>query len=270
MCNAISSGSPECMELLYDHGYNVRRSHWFHPVKVAVEKGSLPCLQVALRRGGPLDSRFINTVSVVRHGEEMLRYALESGAPWDLRTYEAAIASDSLECLKCAHEFERKVPLGQTGGTNPKFDARPLCASESPVARSLPVLLYVHEHMDAAFAREVLCGTAQALADRARSSKSPHDDTDWPMLLYIERHLGHPLPHSLRALAASRRKRRVAFVGALFRAKQLAAECPHHPSHALWSAMEALPSELRIRIACQAELVSPDFFVQAAGPGAGR
>jgi hypothetical protein len=215
MHDVISSRSPECMQLLYDHGYNVDR--W--------------CV-----------------------------------ALWGRTPAEGAIDFDSLECLKCAHEHERKVSLGQTGGKNP--NARGLRWRSAPWAKSLPVLRYVHEHMDPAFARTVLSATAHALDDRARRSKLPYEETDGQMVLYLERHLGRRLPPSLRALAASRRERRVAFAQALYRAKRQAAQHPHHPSHMLWSAMEALPSELRMRIAVEAELVSPDVLVKAAGPGA--
>jgi hypothetical protein len=99
--------------------------------------------------------------------------------------------------------------------------------------------------MAPAYSREVLCVTLRVLADHARSSKLALEETDWQTVLTLERNLGaRPLPPSIHALAASRRERRVAFGGALFRANQQAGECPHDPSPALWSAMAALPSGL--------------------------
>jgi hypothetical protein len=71
----------------------------------------------------------------------------------------------------------------------------------------------------------------------------------------LEGRLGRPLPRSLRALAARRRERLVTFAFVLFRARHLAAKRPRHPSAALWSAMAELPSELRLRIAVEAELI---------------
>jgi hypothetical protein len=279
MENAISSGSPECMQLLHDHGYYVEESVLNHPARMAVKYGSLPCLRLALQMCGRPEPWMLNATQAAYHGEEMLRYvaehgavmssattataarrgqlgalryALESGAPWDRRTYEEAIASDSLECLKCAHQHESKVPLGQTGDRNPKK------SSKAPAAVSLPVLRYVCEKMDPAFAREVVFATARALAncaDRASTSTSLEDEVDWRMVLYLEGRLGRPLPRSLRALAAWRRERVVAFAFVLFRAGQLTAKGPRHPSRALWSAMARLPFELRLRIAVEADLV---------------
>jgi hypothetical protein len=197
MYHAISSGSLECMEVLFDHGYIV----------------------------------------------EMQRYTFWSDAPLDRRMYEAAIASDSLECQKCAHERKSTILLGGTAAINPTFDARRFCGSKARAAKSLPCcgpcVSTWRRH-----SREVLYVKARALADHARSTKLALEDTDWQMVLDLERYISSSLPPSIRALAASRGERRVVFGGALFKANQQAGKCPHDPSRALWSVVPALPSEL--------------------------
>jgi hypothetical protein len=99
-----------------------------------------------------------------------------------------------MECLNWAHEFESKVPMGQTGARNPISDARWFRGSNAPAVKSLPVLRYVCEQMDSAFAREVLCGTARSLADHTRSSKSPHEELEWQMVLNLEHTWGARSP----------------------------------------------------------------------------
>jgi hypothetical protein len=160
--------------------------------------------------------------------------------------YEEAISSDSLECLKFAHQQEKKVPLGRTGNTNPKFNASRYYKSKEPAAVSLPVLRYVCEEMNPVFAWEVVLATARRLADRTSTGTLPHDQVDWRMVSYLEGRLGRlrgRIPRAVRALAAGRRERAVAFAFVLFRAGKLADKCPRHPSAALWSAMGMLPSD---------------------------
>jgi hypothetical protein len=199
MTNAVSAHSPECMRVLYDHGYHAQAwSPHLHPAVLAVKHRSMPCLRLALQMSGPPDPRLIDTADAASHSEEMLRcvvelgaalgpctpsfaarkgnrgalrYALEAGAPWDRQTYEGAIYSDSLECLKCAHQHEGRGG-GGSGATAPKLAAsRNLYREKAPVAVSLPVLWYVCEHMDGAFAQEVLWATAIELENNVSHSR---------------------------------------------------------------------------------------------------
>jgi hypothetical protein len=156
--------------------------------------------------------------------------------------------------------------VGRTRARNP--NAQRICPSKAPTAKSLSVLRYVREYMDPTFAWEVLCATARAFADHARTSKSRHEETKAQMVLYLKRNLGHPLLHSPRALAASRWKQRVAFAGALFSCfRRLLARSPPH-ALCQCDGRDPLPSELGMHIASEAQLVPPDVVVKAAGSGA--
>eukprot|EP00884_Botryococcus_braunii_P010560 jgi/Botrbrau1/19505/Bobra.0035s0006.1 len=137
--------SLECMQLLYDAGYEQHRRQlpWGHPALQAVgwadtppvHSDVLPRLRLAVRWSGAPDARLFDMVAVVRAGVDVLRYVrelgapfsikatnaaagdgmlaelqymLEKGAPWDASTFEQAIwPGVSVPCLRCLLQHAR-------------------------------------------------------------------------------------------------------------------------------------------------------------------
>jgi hypothetical protein len=150
------------------------------------------------------------------------------------------------------------------------------------VANSLPVLRYVCEHMDPAFAARTLKDTVNKLnlqihsLSRRASELSGGQELDWPLVLYVgRRKLGAGLPKDLTEAIAGQKERAAALAGVFWKAgRQLRAEetkllhretargqvnsrVMHADAEriAMWDAMGRVPKELQERIAVEAHLI---------------
>eukprot|EP00884_Botryococcus_braunii_P004967 jgi/Botrbrau1/14471/Bobra.0014s0109.1 len=286
---AIKAGALECMRLLYARGYTVNRDRtgWQrHPVIVALRCGHVPCLQLAAEASRPPPAKehldcaraavlgeatlrcvaalggimdYSTTAAAAGLGQlGALRFAHESGAPWDVGTLNAAVCGGWLDCLEYAHQHG--CPYVAMGA-----------GVEARVARRVQVLRYVCEHMDPAWAKEVVGATASAFAHAAVQGR--WGDFDWELLLYLARRLGSAVPPPLAEMVAVRRERAAAFAGVFFKAAQVVESLQHWPgqlsrdiyrehvkrrcrgSYHMWEALARVPSELRERIAYEAHLI---------------
>jgi hypothetical protein len=294
MICAILLGSLDSVKVLYDKGYEQQRSTDpdKHPALVAVNCGQLEILRFVVDRSGA--PRALRRICAVKGDVEMLRYVRElgcmfderttktaagrgdlealrylheSGPPWDSRTLVAAVEANSLPCLEYAHVHGC-----------PQEDNR---GWRHHVLRthSLPVLRYVCEHMDAAFASRMMEDTARALATTEDgrpcwwASLRWSEDLDWPLVLYLGRKLGAGLPEVLAKAKATRTERAAALAGVFWKARKLlCAEETRvlqseteigrrkisrrlHGRMALWDALARVPKELQERIAVEAHLI---------------
>jgi hypothetical protein len=148
------------------------------------------------------------TIFAAEKGDlEALRYLHMAGAQWDCRTLYTAVWADSLPCLEYAH-IHGCPQEDEQDHRDHKTDAR-----------SLPVLRYVCEHMNPAFAAKTLEATATSL-DREVNSLSDWssewrrgDEVDWPLALYVGRKLGPALPKDLAEAIAGHKERAAALAG---------------------------------------------------------
>jgi hypothetical protein len=298
---AIRSGCLECVKVLYDKGYEEHRSKdpCWSPALSALRSGHLEILRFVVDYSGPLEEEDLRCISnAVEGGVEMLQYVQElgrvfdkkttrvaasmgnlealrylhmSGTPWDSETLVAALWADSLPCLEYAHVH------GCPQEDEVRWEFR-------NIAPSLPVLRYVCEHMDSAFAANVLKCVAVNLAG-CRLCWEPElleKLLPLPVVLYLGRKLGTALPASLAQAVASRQERAAALAGAFWKAgkwqraeearllhRQEAgkqqrvfggeenSEVTHEDAErmATWEAMARVPKELRERIAVEAHLI---------------
>eukprot|EP00884_Botryococcus_braunii_P021265 jgi/Botrbrau1/7822/Bobra.9_2s0003.1 len=90
MHTALSYGSLECMQVLYDNGYERHRLQhgWRHPAAAALRYGRekpngkvLECLRLAVQRSGKVDPKELSTHGAFCAGDDVLRYVIELGAP---------------------------------------------------------------------------------------------------------------------------------------------------------------------------------------------
>eukprot|EP00884_Botryococcus_braunii_P018490 jgi/Botrbrau1/5324/Bobra.0391s0034.1 len=123
-------------------------------------------------------------------------------------------------------------------------------------AESFPVLQYVHEHMDPAWAAAVLKLSALELQRLAKMY--PEREIDWRMVHYLARHLGRKLPPLLGDVLAVRRGRAAALAGCVYRARRLAGQLASDLSQPMWAALAAVPSELWRQIAIDAQILLPE------------
>jgi hypothetical protein len=296
MSVAVWSGSLDCVNVLYDKGYEQHRSRRpsIHPAVFAVQYLQLKILRFVVDRSGPPRAEELHCANAVEGGVEMLQYVRElgcvfdertteaaatwadlealqylhvNGAPWNSCTLAAAVEVDSLPCLEYAH----------THGC-PHDDVKHwVFLSVRPC--SLPVLRYVCEHLNPAFAAQVLYWTSNVLSCQVtilrRVSEPLDEGLDWPLVLYLGRKLGADLPEALAEAKATRTERAAALAGIFLKAgKQLRAEetrLLHREAAggeensiitkadaewmALWDAMARVPKELQERIAVEAELI---------------
>lgn len=69
----------------------------------AVENGHLKCLRYARETGCPWDEKVCELAAYIGR-PDCLRYAHENGCPWNKKTCERAAFGGSLDCLRYAHE----------------------------------------------------------------------------------------------------------------------------------------------------------------------
>jgi hypothetical protein len=196
---------------------------------------------------------------------EALQYLYISGDPRDFQTLAAAVEAAYWAWLMY-----------------PRKDDCPVDAwlFQELRGHNVPILRYVCEHMDPAFAQRTLESTARALAarvdDRRRwASKLWDEGLDWPLVLYLGRKLGAALPEALAQAKATRTERAVALAGVFWKArKQLCAEESRvlhremavgegirktirslHGWMALWDVLARVPKELQEGIAVEAHLI---------------
>eukprot|EP00884_Botryococcus_braunii_P013828 jgi/Botrbrau1/22446/Bobra.0091s0048.1 len=294
--------SLECLQLLYDAGYEQHRlqAPEAHPGFAALRRARtgpaaldcLPVLQLAVRWSGAPDAGLFDMVDVVRAGVDVLRYVrelgapfsidatnvaaldglqaelqymLENGAPWDASTFEEAIWYGlSLPCLRCLLVHAR------TAGCPERYQRPPERAfawkgrpRDIQMLPSLEVLQYVFHHMGPAWADPLLESTARHLAYWVEHEGARQAwEVDWQLVMHLARKLKVCLPHPLGELVAVRRVRAAGLAGAFYRAGKLAQDSSHPPSGTLWGSMAHLPEELREHIAVQAHLI----FVEPACP----
>eukprot|EP00884_Botryococcus_braunii_P003691 jgi/Botrbrau1/13322/Bobra.0334s0002.2 len=270
MFKAYVSGSVECMQMLYDNGYEQHRlAHgWPHPATFSFDCFSgnssaieLECVRLMVLESGKLDPEELShfnaiapredvvrymiqlgaplddTVTIIAAAEgrvELLRYALENGAPWTTKAVEAAIKGEglrpwlklppgnTLECLRCLCEHARAAGFSERleRPAEAVFAGEYWQQSSGP---SLAVLQYVCDHMGSTWAGPAVQATAQKLAGWALEvGKDKNRPVDWQLVLFLARKLGDALPHPLGELVAVRRERAAALAGAFFKAGQLA------------------------------------------------
>jgi hypothetical protein len=294
---AISSGNVECVKVLYDKGYEQLRrneSRCTHPAVWAIWQGQQEILRFVVDRSGPPPGIARYGDIAVRGGVEMLQYVRElgcvfdertteaaaeagdvealryahiTGAPWNVRTLVAALEADSLPCLQYANMHG----CPQEGVEN--------FWSGRIQTRSLPILRYVSEHMDPAWAASLQENTARHIAHDMRSERqrklvNREERLDWQLVQYLGRKLGAALPEPLAEAVAVRKERAVALAWVFRKAGLLCTEetrllhrevaggeenkeMTHVDAQkmALWEAMAKLPEELRRRIAVEAHLI---------------
>eukprot|EP00884_Botryococcus_braunii_P003053 jgi/Botrbrau1/12749/Bobra.67_1s0108.1 len=308
MLSAIFRSNSECMQVLYDAGYEQHRSRdpSLHPAVIVNKWGmglsrttAKACFSLAVNRSGLPDVQLLDSAAAAQWGEDLLRYvhglgvpfsigfgcttntaagtgnvgalryALQSGAPWDAGTFECAIAGSChpdpsrfdadmgpgcLECLKCLHEFARAAGFPEKSWRPSKgaFASHFWPYTPGP---TLEVLQYVCDHMGPTWAAPLLVVTAQILTGWALGGRRGRHEVKWEVVLYLGRKLKHGLPAPLGEMVAARRERAAALAGVFFKAGRLAQGRGHPQFLALWGAMAGLPSDLRERIASQAHLI---------------
>jgi hypothetical protein len=305
----IESGSLDCVKVLYDKGYEQHRSedpNW-HPAIVALSYGHLAILRFVVDHSNPPDPeirmffisgaakggvemlQYVQELGWMFNGEttataasigdlEALRYLHKSGAPWDSKTLAATLRTGSLPCLEYAHMH------GCPQEDEENWEHWDYWENVVEVAPSLPVLRYVCEHMDPAFAATALKYVAVTLAE-TRPDQNPElweSQLDWPVVLYLGRKLGTALPEPLAEARANQQERAAALAGVFWKADkwQRAEEARllHREAAgkrqrtsggeenreitdadaeqtATWDAMARVPKELRERIAVEAHLI---------------
>eukprot|EP00884_Botryococcus_braunii_P011704 jgi/Botrbrau1/20534/Bobra.145_2s0083.1 len=286
MSGAISFRRPDCMQALYDYGYQCPAAESNdHPARLAIMYNSLACLRLAVKLSGP--PKLLHSQDGGRaatEGEEMLqlvhrlgvtldsdvtecaaragqagalRYALQHGVPLSMKTFGAAVEGGSVECLKCA--FEHGLAVGFPADyhqptSNPflpwKFPYRGMATP------SLRVLRYVCEVMRPPWVQHVLIHAAIFLA-RSRVKEGRDAWKMHPMPLYLAKRMESRLPWPLDELVRVRRERARALAGVFYTARKLVRAGAPSPSLALWGAIERLPLVLRERIAFEAHLICP-------------
>jgi hypothetical protein len=304
---AIGSGSLDCVKVLYDKGYEQHRSQdpiW-HPALVALHYGHLEILRFVVDHSSPPDPelggyyisgavkgvemlQYVQELGCVFNGDtlasaasfgnlEALRYLHKSGAPWNSKTLVGALWAGSLPCLEYAHMH------GCPQEDEEDWEDRDYWVDEF-TAPMLPVLRYVCDHMDPAFAAKVLKYIAVTLAE-ARLYQEPQlweKELDWPVVLYLGRELGTALPEALAEARANQQERAAALAGVFWKADkwqraeearllnrevagkrqrasggQENSQVTHADAErmATWEAMARVPKELRERIAVEAHLI---------------
>jgi hypothetical protein len=304
-----SSGSLECVKVLYDKGYEQLRCKYpdKHPALNAVWSGQLEILKFVVDRSGRPQAEELSSAGAVKGGVEMMQYVREelgcvfnartteaaayrgdlealqyahtSGAPWDFKTLTAAVRGASVACLEYAH----------TNGCPQDVEDDP---SDPIKTRSLPILRYVSEHMDPAFASKLLENTAKDIACELSPAcpwKSVRADkrVDWQVVMYLGRKLGPALPKTLEEAVATRKDRATTLAWVFWKAgkqqcaggtssalvrKGVSDPCSKKMKYAsgeensqstpvdaeqmaLWQAMAEMPNVLRERIAVEAHLL---------------
>eukprot|EP00884_Botryococcus_braunii_P013442 jgi/Botrbrau1/22099/Bobra.0206s0025.1 len=110
---AFVSGSPECMQVLYDNGYERHRlqNRWEHPAAAALcfnwynwydpPNGKvLECLRLAVQKSGKVDPKELCTYAAFCAGDEVLRYVIELGAPLKESVAKFAAEEGRVELLR--------------------------------------------------------------------------------------------------------------------------------------------------------------------------
>eukprot|EP00884_Botryococcus_braunii_P005788 jgi/Botrbrau1/1520/Bobra.0107s0008.1 len=152
MRRSIFRGSLDCMQLLYEAGYEQHRSREakHHPAVYVVMYGMAQAyLLLAISRSGVPDAQLLDTVDAVRFGEDRLRYARELGAPFTIETTNTAAAMGDVGALRYA--LKNGAPWDAT-----TFEAV-IAASRGPSRFDMEVCLdwleclrCLHEHARAA------------------------------------------------------------------------------------------------------------------------
>eukprot|EP00884_Botryococcus_braunii_P008646 jgi/Botrbrau1/17783/Bobra.0127s0036.1 len=287
---ARSCKSVACVRLLYNFGYEQHRPHEAerHPALFALEHGNVPCLGLAVQHSGRPDPKLWRLYRAAQCGEDMLRcvwemgarnpgdaafgaifasqagalrFAFKVGCPCTMELVWAAIDFNSLECLRCV--CERVLVLG----LRDVYDRSVNCNWQVRKDLDPAIVQYIANDVDARMSRPLVVWIAEEYAARARDVKGGHvhgtDGINWRTALLVARLFRREygtlfqLPAPLCELVAVRRARAAALAGAFYRAGKLARGGRPSPSLPLWRALEALPSELRERIAFQAHLVAP-------------
>jgi hypothetical protein len=135
MCMESAIPFVECMQVLYEKGYEERRSQKPEkdPALLAIREARLDSLKLVMAqtleppwpelidcnlavRGGVAMLKYVHgvlggvvntdtmVVAALNNNLEALKYLRSCGVPWDVRVLLAAIDADSLECLKYALE----------------------------------------------------------------------------------------------------------------------------------------------------------------------
>eukprot|EP00884_Botryococcus_braunii_P008462 jgi/Botrbrau1/17617/Bobra.0166s0053.1 len=283
MAKAAGSGSSDCMQALYEYGYQTPPGDVLQRlVRRAITSGSVACARLAVQHGGPVQLQIVDLGNAAMGGEEMLKfvhglgagmhtiaadwaayagqegalhYALQHGASLTVQSFVVAIKRGSLECLKCAFEH------GLVAGFPPGFHE-----PESPflghawVTPCLQVLRYVCKVMRPAWIPHFLNLVAVSLA----ASKLEGLKDAWKMCLYMAPRMmaGCPLPPVLDKLVQARRERARALARVIYKAKKQAQAEDSSPLLAMWSSMGRLPGEVLERIAFEAHLVCPEALLE--------
>eukprot|EP00884_Botryococcus_braunii_P005810 jgi/Botrbrau1/1522/Bobra.0107s0010.1 len=158
MCSSVFKGSLECMQVLYDAGYERHRSREAskHPALATLNYGEAlsrhtvrACVLLALSRSGVPDTHLLNIEKAVWGGEEMLRYVRELGVPFAIRTTYRAGKVGNVGALRYA--LKNGAPCGATTfeaviafSCRPSQDDTKLCPDWMECLRCL------HEHARAA------------------------------------------------------------------------------------------------------------------------
>eukprot|EP00884_Botryococcus_braunii_P021786 jgi/Botrbrau1/8291/Bobra.0251s0019.1 len=281
MVEAIIVRSPDCMQVLYEYGYQCPPADDDrHPARLAIEHKSLACLQLAIQLSGPPQLGSSDVGSAAEGGVAMLqlvhelggtldretawwaayggqagalRYALRHGAPLDDDTLGAAMMRGSVECLECV--FEHGLAVGFPAGYRqpPSHFFSPICG----VTPCFRMLRYVCEVMRPAWVQQFLTHAAGSLG----LSESKGRKDGWKMCLYMAKRMEGPLRQPLDELVRVRRQRAGALAGDFYKAKKLTPAGGPSPWLALWGAIDRVPSELRERIAFEAHLICPEALL---------
>eukprot|EP00884_Botryococcus_braunii_P022366 jgi/Botrbrau1/8813/Bobra.0335s0003.1 len=144
------SASLDCMQVLYDHGYERHRDPKSHPAILILYRShplgrrGLECIRYAVRQSGKPDPQGLPTLYALYSGDDILRYVCELGAVLDEETTNAAAAAGRVEVLQyvlakgapwSSKTFESAI-MGEL------FDS----LSKPPPAHSLGCLQCLHEH----------------------------------------------------------------------------------------------------------------------------
>eukprot|EP00884_Botryococcus_braunii_P004749 jgi/Botrbrau1/14275/Bobra.0368s0007.1 len=239
MREAISSGSPDCMQALYECGYQSPAADSSdHPARLAIFYTSLPCLRLAVELSGEPQLSSEYTMFAARGGEEMLRlvheqvgtmyssaaedashagqvgalqYALRHGAHLSVETLAHAISGGSVECLKYA--FEHGLRIGFPAEYSQWSSRHFRLHRWEDVTRYFKVLRYVCEVMRPRWTQQFL---TQAAGQLARSKWKRGKDV-WKVCLYIASRINDSLPPPLDELVRVRRERAKALAGSFIK-----------------------------------------------------
>eukprot|EP00884_Botryococcus_braunii_P022367 jgi/Botrbrau1/8814/Bobra.0335s0004.1 len=146
----------DCMQKLYDYGYEQQRSRDpnSHPAEEVISwahadgsQDQLECLRLAVRQSGKPNPQELSTYKALLCGDEVLRYVCELGAVFDERTTNFAAAGGRVEALQYA--LANGAPWG-TKTFECAIMGQEYFSWKAPPGGSLECLRCLHEHARAA------------------------------------------------------------------------------------------------------------------------